>query len=132
MACDSEHDVNKLSAKIDAKVKALKKEVEGKFGNSAVENVQETKKLFVNISKAVLVSGLPAAQSAPAAVATTSSPSPSPSPSPITERTAATEEEAVQPAAEETTTQEEEKEPAAEKEVAEEAEQPSGEEKSDE
>jgi hypothetical protein len=126
IACDSEHDVNKLSAKIDAKVKALKKEVEAKFGNSAVENVQEAKKLFVNISKAVLVSGLPAAQSAPAAVATASSPSP------ITERTAATEE-AVQPAAEETTTQEEEEEePAAEKEVVEEAEQPSGEEKSDE
>jgi len=130
MACDSEHDINKLSAKIDAKVKALKKEVEAKFGNSAVENVQETKKLFVNISKAVLVSGLPAAQSAPAAVATASSPSPSPSP--ITERTAAAEEEAVQPATEETTTQEEEEEPAAEKEVVEEAEQPSGEEKSDE
>ncbi|ELR15641.1 uncharacterized protein ACA1_377450 [Acanthamoeba castellanii str. Neff] len=122
-----EHDINKLSAKIDAKVKALKKEVEAKFGNSAVENVQETKKLFVNISKAVLVSGFPA-QSAPAAVATASSPSPS---SPSTERKAATEEEAVQPAAEETTVQEEE-EPAAEKEVVEEAEQPSGEEKSDE
>jgi len=133
-----EHDVSKLSAKIDAKVKALKKEVEAKFGSSAVENVQETKKLFVNISKAVLVSSCPV-QSAPAAVATVSAVSSSSddaaeasSPSPITERKSAAEEEAVQPAAEATTVQEEE-EPAAEKEEeAEEAEQPSGEEKADE